>query len=95
MVTALPRGYCPVCGKTVALRQGGLVREHTPPPADSDAVEPGRSVCRGAALPGLSSAADVSLTRPVLDQIADASVARAVIEDVRRARAVVEDMRRG
>ena len=27
-MTALPRGTCPVCGKSVALRKGGLLREH-------------------------------------------------------------------
>ena len=27
-MTALPRGYCSVCGDDVALRKGGLVREH-------------------------------------------------------------------
>jgi len=30
-VTALPRGHCPRCGCDVALRKGGLVREHRPP----------------------------------------------------------------
>lgn len=28
---ALPRGHCPKCGSDVALRKGGLVREHRPP----------------------------------------------------------------
>ena len=27
-MTALPRGECPVCGKTVALRRRGELREH-------------------------------------------------------------------
>jgi hypothetical protein len=27
-VSALPRGQCPECGADVALRKGGLVREH-------------------------------------------------------------------
>ena len=26
----LPRGHCPACGVDVALRKGGLVREHRP-----------------------------------------------------------------
>lgn len=28
-MTALPRGICPVCGRSVALRKAELVREHT------------------------------------------------------------------
>ena len=28
MADRLPRGKCPVCGGDVALRKGGLVREH-------------------------------------------------------------------
>ena len=36
----LPRGICPVCGRDVALRNGGLIREH--------AAEPGTAaVCAG------------------------------------------------
>lgn len=31
-MSALPRGACPVCGRDVALRKGGLVREHQAPP---------------------------------------------------------------
>ena len=27
-MSALPRGLCPACGAQVALRKGGLVREH-------------------------------------------------------------------
>ena len=30
-MTALPRGHCPRCGSDVALRKGGLVREHEAP----------------------------------------------------------------
>jgi hypothetical protein len=31
-VTPLPRGTCSVCGGNVALRKGGLVREHVVQP---------------------------------------------------------------
>lgn len=37
--SSLPRGTCPSCGRNVALRKGGLVREHR---AVDDAA-----VCRG------------------------------------------------
>lgn len=31
-MSPLPRGACPVCGRDVALRKGGLVRYHQAPP---------------------------------------------------------------
>lgn len=87
MVTPLPRGYCPLCGKSVALRNGGEVREHTPAPGSPDSFrEQGHSVCRGSALPGLRSAASVPLTQPVILELEDVgaslAVVRAAIEEV-------------
>jgi len=49
----LPRGRCPVCGADVALRKGGLVREH----GRYDPVDPGillQTVCDGAGQPAAS-----------------------------------------
>lgn len=36
-----PRGVCPVCAKDVALRRGGLIREHSAPDANKATVCPG------------------------------------------------------
>lgn len=51
-MTPPPRGYCPVCGKAVALRNGGLVREHRP--------RSGAPTCQGSGNPGLASLAAVA-----------------------------------
>ena len=55
MKSSLPRGICHVCGRDVALRNHGLIREHALNPQLSvkeraDAKEPGRYVCRGSGL---------------------------------------------
>jgi len=51
LVTALPRTVCPVCGKSVALRRRGELREHYVyrPQAEQDPTAPlGRMrVCEG------------------------------------------------
>lgn len=51
----LPRGRCPICGADVALRKGGLVREHRVylPQREQDLSTPlGRTtVCAGSGLP--------------------------------------------
>jgi hypothetical protein len=47
-MTALSRGFCPVCGRQVALRKRGLVREHR----SYGSVGP---VCIGAGRPGRST----------------------------------------
>jgi hypothetical protein len=48
---ALPRAHCQVCGQTVAVRKGGLLREHYVyrPQAEQDLTRPlGRMrVCEG------------------------------------------------
>lgn len=36
-----PRGRCPACGKDVALRRGGWVREHAPADGNNASVCPG------------------------------------------------------
>lgn len=49
-MTPLPRGHCPLCGSDVALRKGGLVREHQGALVwDKKRHEwrPRTSVCRG------------------------------------------------
>lgn len=51
-MTALPRGKCPLCGADVALRKGGLVREHVGSLRWDGARHgsfPRKRVCRGTA----------------------------------------------
>jgi hypothetical protein len=59
-MTGLPRGICPVCGKSVALRKGGLLREHYVyrPQLEQELDKPlGRvRVCEGSAQPGVFQA---------------------------------------
>lgn len=54
-MSALPRGTCPVCGKSVALRVNGLLREHYVyrPQREQEPAKPmGRvRVCEGSAGP--------------------------------------------
>ena len=54
-VTALPRGRCPICGQTAALRRNGVLREHYVyrPQAEQDQTTPlGRMrVCEGSGRP--------------------------------------------
>lgn len=50
-MSRLRRGICAVCGREVALRFSGVVREHRPKPSSAD-------VCPGSGLPPRPSAAD-------------------------------------
>jgi hypothetical protein len=53
-VTALERGQCPVCGRDVALRNGGLVRQHEQTPAAAEQLDERTRLefgwCRGSGL---------------------------------------------
>ncbi len=52
-MTTLPRGRCPVCGREVALRVNGTVREHWPPAAVAGGPRALSSVvpCDGSGMP--------------------------------------------
>ncbi len=56
-MSALPRGRCPVCGSDVALRRGGLIREHRvylPQREQDPTTHLGRTgVCPGSGAPTL------------------------------------------
>jgi hypothetical protein len=52
-VQRAPRGRCPRCLRDVALRAGGLVREHRIPLPDGATETSRLPICRGGGEPGL------------------------------------------